>query len=283
MMQHTFAVLAHGDSPYLGECLASLCHQTVKSEIFISTSTPCDSIREAARRYGVPVKEAGPGGGMGQDWNAAFRRAGTPYVTLAHQDDIYTPRYAERCLQAVRHHPDSLICFTGYSELAGAEERTRNLLLLVKRLMLRTFMPFGNTLRRRTWKQWSLSFGNAISCPTVMFHKERLGDFRFSESLQVNLDWDAWLHLAETEGSFVYVPERLVIHRIHAASGTTAALEARLRHEEDLALFSRLWPKPAARLLAAAYALSYRSNRQEDARPATGDERATGADESKTT
>ena len=37
---HTFAICAYKESPYLEECITSLMEQTVKSEIFIATSTP---------------------------------------------------------------------------------------------------------------------------------------------------------------------------------------------------------------------------------------------------
>lgn len=38
---HTFAICAYKESPYLEECIIHhLWNQTVKSEIFIATSTP---------------------------------------------------------------------------------------------------------------------------------------------------------------------------------------------------------------------------------------------------
>ena len=37
---HTFAVCAYGESPYLEECVRSLLDQNVKSRILIATSTP---------------------------------------------------------------------------------------------------------------------------------------------------------------------------------------------------------------------------------------------------
>jgi len=40
MTKHSFAVMAYKDSPYLSDCLDSLKDQTVKSEIYITTSTP---------------------------------------------------------------------------------------------------------------------------------------------------------------------------------------------------------------------------------------------------
>ena len=40
MNDHTFAICAYKESPYLEECIKSLKNQTIKSNILIATSTP---------------------------------------------------------------------------------------------------------------------------------------------------------------------------------------------------------------------------------------------------
>lgn len=47
---HTFAVCAYKESPYLEECLASLVRQTVSSNRIIVTSTDNDYIRKKIGR-----------------------------------------------------------------------------------------------------------------------------------------------------------------------------------------------------------------------------------------
>ena len=51
---HSFAVCAYGESPYLDECLRSLVVQTVKSHIFIITSTPNPHIFSSAEKMVFP-------------------------------------------------------------------------------------------------------------------------------------------------------------------------------------------------------------------------------------
>ena len=46
---HTFAVCAYKESPYLESCIKSLISQTVKSNIIVCTSTPCEFIENMAR------------------------------------------------------------------------------------------------------------------------------------------------------------------------------------------------------------------------------------------
>ena len=52
---HTFAICAYKESPYLEECITSLMEQTVKSEIFIATSTPNKYIDNIAAKYNLKV------------------------------------------------------------------------------------------------------------------------------------------------------------------------------------------------------------------------------------
>ena len=53
--EHTFAICAYKESPYLEECILSLKKQTRKSGIIIITSTPNDYIEELSRKYGIPL------------------------------------------------------------------------------------------------------------------------------------------------------------------------------------------------------------------------------------
>ena len=258
---HTFAVLAYRDSPHLRECLDSLLAQTVKSEILMVTSTPSDYLYGIASEYDLPLFEARSEQGITHDWNFALGLVGTKYATLAHQDDVYLPRYTEWCLQALSPYPDALISYTDYTELFNGEERDGTLLLETKRLIHRFFMPFQRNLVSRFAKQRYLSFGSPICTPSVLFHVDNLGGFRFSDRFSINMDWDAWRHLADREGRFVYVPHKLIQHRIHADSETSKGLHDKRRHGEDLRMFQDFWPLPVARLLSWFYSLSYRSNK----------------------
>ncbi len=83
-------VAAHGESPYLSACLASLQTQDTPGEILVTTSTPSDFLARTARAAGVPlVINPERGGGIGADWTFAYAAAHTDFVTIAHQDDEY--------------------------------------------------------------------------------------------------------------------------------------------------------------------------------------------------
>ncbi len=256
MTSHSFAVLAHGDSPYLEDCLSSLQRQTVRSDAYISTATPSPFLERAAARHGLPLRVRAGEPGMAADWSAAYALCRTPYLTLAHQDDLYHPRYAEACLAAAARRPDCLIAFTGYDELAGERTVRWSLNMAVKRLIAALAFRGGPALTAPRRKRALLSWGCAIPCPSVMFHKGRIGDFSFSPDYRVNLDWDAWARLAARDGAFCRVPGRLMTHRRHAATATAAAIGQGRRRQEDLSMFRRFWPGPLAAAIARLYALS---------------------------
>ena len=104
--QHTFAILAYKESPYLEECIASLLKQSVQSEIILATATPNQFLEKIARKYHLPLHINTGEKGLAADWNFALNQAKTEYVTLAHQDDIYLPNYTQVMLQDLEKHPD---------------------------------------------------------------------------------------------------------------------------------------------------------------------------------
>lgn len=74
------------------------------------------------------------------------------------------------------------------------------------------------------------------------------------------MDWAAWLDLCALQGSFVYLRQPLMVHRIHSGSETSSTIGSGHRAAEDLQLLRRLWPDWIARGIARAYALAYASN-----------------------
>lgn len=257
---HTFVVLAYKESPHLEECLRSLRSQSKPSNILIATSTPSPFLEATAERFEVALRVNPTRSGIAADWNFALDQADTDFITLAHQDDIYLPEYTTRFMHAAGQTPELLIAFSDYAELKGARVHRHNLNLAVKRVLLMPFL-FASALRGTFAKRALISFGSPIACPSVMYNRRRLPRFRFSDEFRVNMDWQAWIQLAQESGAFVYVPRILLHHRIHEESETSAGIRGNVRQAEDLKLFSDLWPRPIAKLFSIIYAASYGGNR----------------------
>ena len=255
--EHGFVVPAYGHSPHLVRCLDSLRAQSAPSSVVISTSTPFPELQAIASSYDARLVVHGPNAGIGRDWNQALASANTPWVTLAHQDDVYLPEFTARTMALARATPDALLVLTDYAELLDdGSERRNSVMLGIKRLLLELGFLGASSVRTRAAKQRLLRFGCPIPCPSVTLRADRTA-LRFREDLKVNLDWEAWLRLAAAEGAFAYSRDVSMLHRIHGGSETSAGIRGGVRAQEDLMMFETLWPAPVARLLARAYAYSY--------------------------
>lgn len=257
---HSFVVPAYGRSPHLRACLDSLRAQSLPSRLHLATSTPYEGLAELAREYGASLTVHAPNAGIGRDWNQALAQADTPWVTVAHQDDLYLPEFTRRTLDAATAHPDAALLFTGYAELLGDSEAVRDAtaMLRIKRALLELAFLGRGAIARPGAKLRALRFGCPIPCPSVTLARGASVP-RFREDLRVNLDWDAWVRRAREPGAFVYIREQLMLHRIHPGSETSAGVRDGVRAAEDQMMFDSLWPRPIARLLARAYRLSYES------------------------
>ncbi len=256
---HTFALCAYKESEYLEECIKSLMAQTVKSNIFIATSTPNEHINSLAEKYGLKVLINTGKKGIGGDWNFAYDSADTDLVTIAHQDDIYEPDYLKEALYNLNRAKNPIMYFCAYAELREGEKVYGNKNLKIKRLMLSPLKikAFWSSkfVRRRI-----LSFGCPICCPSVTMVKERFGNEPFKHDYLSDVDWQQWEIQSRKKGSFVYSNKPLMCHRIHGDSATTEIIGDNKRTKEDYQMFLKFWHKPFAKFLLKFYAGSQDSN-----------------------
>lgn len=260
-INHTFAVCAYKESEYLEECLRSLEAQSRKSKIIVCTSTPNPHIEAAARRHNLPLY-VGEGGGIAADWNFAYSCAATPYVTLAHQDDIYDQDFARLTLEGLEKYPDAIIGFTDYYEIRNGErvyaKQYRN--LRIKKLLL---IPLRSKLLQKSrWvRRRVISLGDPICCPSVTYVKEKLPAAPFPDRFKVVLDWHTWEILSRVKGRFFYINRPVMGHRIHRGSTSAATIgKDRGRRHEDLEMLKMFWPGPMAKLINRFYSMSQRGN-----------------------
>lgn len=260
MVNHTFAICAYGESPFLEQCIQSVVNQTIPSKVFIATSTPNDFISNLAQKYGISVKENKGERGITQDWNNAISLCETPLVTLAHQDDLYFETFSESVVSAFSDGKNPLILFSDYYEIKKGNIQKDNSLLRIKRLML---WPLKcKLLQRSIWvRRRILSMGSPICCPSVTYNLEMLEQPIFNNHFRTNEDWEAWEKISKKKGSFIYIPVALMAHRIHSESETTKMIsETNGRSEEDLEMFSKFWPNFVARFLVKKYKKSEELN-----------------------
>ena len=247
---HTFAVCAYEKSEYLEETVKSLKAQNMKSNIIISTSTPNDYIKEVAKKYNIQLFINPEKKGIGPDWNFGVACAKTQYVTVAHQDDLYDPRYTQEIKKAIDKNTDIIMMFTNYKEIRDNRIVKKNANLKIKALM--TF-PIRIINSPRWAKRLILKFGNPICCPSVCLNTDKVGNKPYREDMKSNIDWGTWLDFADKKGKFIYLKEILTFHREHSQSETSKCIDSNKRTEEDYEMFCRLWPKWFAKFIMIFY------------------------------
>lgn len=268
---HTFVICAYKESPYLEECIRSLRQQTTASRLCLVTSTPGEYLETICGHYDIAYRVRKGASNIADDWNFALSATDTPYVTIAHQDDIYEPSYAETVLTRAEEMraagQEPLILFTDYAERIDGRCYANRTNMKIKRLLLAPLMNQRRQDSRRR-KRAALRFGNAICCPSVTYCmpviRARLAaegrDKLFQKQFRSNLDWQAWEWLSGQTGAFGYIRTPLMQHRIHEDSETSVTIRANERGREDYAMFCRFWPKWMARLLTGAYGESEKGN-----------------------
>lgn len=250
---HTFAICAYKESPYLEECIQSLIAQTVKSNIIMITSTENELIHFMADKYNIPLYINKGQAGIAGDWNFAYHCAETELVTIAHQDDRYHADYVEEMLKAFNRAKYPLIFSTGYHELRNGEIVKKGMMLFVKRAMMIPMLvkPFQGV---RFFKRLVISFGNPIACWSVAYVKKNLPETVFVSEFRSNLDWEEWEKLSREKGQMLFCRKKLTYHRVHEGSETSNTINnGNIRAKEDYEMFLKFWPAWFAKFLMKFY------------------------------
>lgn len=258
---HTFIIAAYGQSPYLEACIQSLLTQKEKSKVLITTSTPNQHIQTIANQYQIAITiNPDCSQSIAADWNFALSVADTPWVTIAHQDDVYADDYTQQLLTNIsRCQTEPIIAFTNYSDIINGATRKFSVNAIVKKLLLYPF-AFKQCIKNTKAKQRLFHFGNPICCPSVTFNRKLLGNFQFSANYTCALDWLAWYQLAQQSGAFLYINKKLVAHRIHSENETSAQIKSGTRRREEQQIFELMWGKRFAGFIGSIYALGHKEN-----------------------
>lgn len=253
---HTFAVCAYKESPYLEECVRSLMEQTVKTNIIMTTSTPCEYIKGIAEKHKIPLYVRNGKSDIREDWNFAYDQAETDWVTIAHQDDKYDKDYVKEFLNTIKDYRKPIAFVTDYIPIKNGKIGVRDINSNLRRF-LRKPLKKREWAEKRFWKRAVLSLGNSICCPAVTYHKKVLGASFFTSELKYNIDWDTFLKLAETEGAFCYVDKPLTFYRVHDGATSKEFIEDHRREKDDRVMFEKFWPRWMVNIIMVFYKKAY--------------------------
>lgn len=257
--EHTFVVLAYQESVDLSKCIQSVLNQELKSNVVIATSTPNAFIKKIAKKYQLKLIINPKSKGISYDFDFASNCVNSELITIAHQDDIYEPSYSKNVITTYRKYPNASIIFTDYYEIKHNQIENSNINLKIKRFLLLP-LKLRCLSNLKFIKRSALRLGCAICCPAVTFVTKNVPKQKFQCNMQCNIDWYAWEKLSKRNGYFIYIPKKLMGHRIHADSTTSKIITSNSRTAEDLIMLKKFWPNPIAKLIAKIYQKSEVNN-----------------------
>ena len=269
---HAFVICAYKKSPYLEFCMRSLRLQSVKSDIYLVTSTPSEYIEKLAEKYRIPVFVREGASSLKEDWLFGWRLAGADHslVTIAHQDDKYHPRYTEELLKAYEAYPDMTVFCSDYVVLKTEEgilpdgtvyPGTTRMICGDKVRFVKKILRLPLRLRfladRTFIKKSVLMFGNSICCPSCTYNHDYIGDEMFRSDMDFALDWDNLYELAVKPGRFICSETPLLAYRVHDGATTKQCIEDNRRSQDEIAMFRKMWPEWIVKILMRYYKKAY--------------------------
>lgn len=230
----TFAIPCRDAGAHLEPLLASLLGQSRQDfALLLVDDGSRDGSAARARAFAgerIEIHRNDPPLGIGGNWNRCVELAATPYVCLAHHDDVYERDYAARMIAALEARPDAGMAHCRATAIDADGAAVPSLAERFKEHFWRRSPGADRAAHyRRLWR------GNFIVCPSALYRRDALratGPFR--TDLRFALDWDYAFRLLRAGFGIADVPEELVHYRRHAGAATAAANADRSRFAEEL-------------------------------------------------
>ncbi|HEY0142006.1 MAG TPA: glycosyltransferase [Thermoanaerobaculia bacterium] len=246
MTRVTIAVPTFNGARFLSETLASLRSQTLPPAdlVVLDDASSDDSAAVAASMPEVRVIRSAERRGLAANWNAALALCETPYLVLAHQDDVYEPRFAETLVAALEAHPRAA---AAHCKASTIDEHGRPFTHPAG-LYKERFWPRDAAIveREPAAELAILRQGNYVIAPSAILRMSivrQLGPFDTRYAFVT--DWEYWLRASLAGHTLVGVVERLVRFRRHEATATRDSERSLRRYEEELELLLSL-PAPTS-------------------------------------
>ncbi len=238
----TIVVPMYNGARFLAAALRSLLEQTFADYaiLCVDDASTDDSVAVAGSFSGdrLHVLRNERRLGLAGNWNRAFALATTPYLVIAHQDDVYDRQYLSAVLALLVSHPQAFIAHTGARYVDDSGTAIDSAAASYKQ----SFWPRDEPYERPAAEELRiLQRGNYLACPSVIYRMsavQRLGPF--NEELQFVTDWEYWIRGLSAGFTIAGSREQLVSLRRHTASATAEAESSLRRYDEELALLTSM-------------------------------------------
>ncbi|HYR27673.1 MAG TPA: glycosyltransferase [Thermoanaerobaculia bacterium] len=235
----TVAIPVYNGARFLAEAIRTLIAQQHATVIVLDDASTDDSVAIARGFDGVRVVENRERVGLAGNWNRALALCESEYLVIAHQDDVYAPRFVERLADMLDRHPRAFAAHCKADTIDEHGRPTRDPAALYKD----RFWPRGapEVEREPEDEIAVLRRGNYVIAPAVMLRmKDAATIGRFDARYDFVTDWDYWLRGLFAGKTLAGLSERLISFRRHAGTATRVNERTLRRYEEELQLLRAL-------------------------------------------
>jgi GT2 family glycosyltransferase len=232
-------VPAYGDSPYLGDTLASVSTAADGgvAVTVVDDGTPSDAVQRVCEAAGPAVEyvRLPVNLGVAGAFRACAERSRGTYTVIMGSDDLMEPAYPT-VLQALVSrfgHPE--LATTGVTVVDKRGAEVRPLPDRVKALLA----PRGSQPRLLSGDRLvaGLLTGNWLYFPALAWRTDVLQQHPFRGDMETVLDLDLELRVLLDGGSIAWCPVRAFRYRRHGASVSSQSAAAGERFVEERALY----------------------------------------------
>jgi glycosyltransferase involved in cell wall biosynthesis len=256
MAELTVAIPIYNGARFLAQTIESLLAQTYTEFrlLCLDDGSADDSLAIATRfasldsRVEVHCGESGVPSSLSGNWNRALAETSTPFLVLAHQDDVYEPAFLETMVRLIKNSPRA---FAAHSRAQTIDARGAPVSLPAARFKDR-FWPVDEPAEREPDEEIAvLRRGNYVIAPTVIFRMSCVREIGpFDSSLGFVTDWEYWLRGLVRGYTLAGTHRRLVRFRRHPWTATRANEINMRRYVEEISLLDELGkarPSPSRR------------------------------------
>lgn len=199
-----------------------------------------DAVRKLVESYGDSrlryIRHDGPRG-IGNAWNACMNLARSEFYCILHTDDILEPAYLGEMLALANAHPEASTYFCSVTIVNEHGKPCFSLPDLVKEIIAPKGEPM---ILRGAGGVRSLTVGDFILAPTMLYRASQIRDRRFSSEHRMVLDLRFLLELLYDGGTIVGTHRRLYRYRRHGAQQTARLSASGQRFQEEFEVFQEI-------------------------------------------
>lgn len=231
----SFVVPCCNAGSHLAPLLRSLLAQSLVGLeiVLVDDASDDDSVATAEAVGGgrIRVERNAARLGIASNWNRALAATATPYVCIAHQDDLYEPDFAARMLAALEQSPKAAFA---HCRARTIDDEGRDLPSAIEDFKADIWRRgLAGDGRQRLFAR--LLQGNFICCSSMVYRRAALADVGgFDPGLQFTLDWQMSLRLLLAGHDVAHVDATLIAYRRHRTNATRKHIATHDRYREEL-------------------------------------------------